>query len=120
MPESILMQYTGNKSVFRDHLFGTRLTWKQGETHAVSLSVVERMEKFPGDFTRVGVSVEEAEEEATEPEATALPLPVANVAIMEKERLIEYAATEFGVRLDARKSRENLMNDVQHLVQGTM
>lgn len=116
------VRYTGSKPVFKDHLFGTGITWEFGQTEEVPAATAVRMLSFGPAFedarkdTSVSIksllttSVEKAD--PTEEELASEP-PLVNLESMTKAQITEFAQGQFGVILDSSLKKDEMIDTVR-------
>jgi hypothetical protein len=109
--EKVAIQYVGKKPVFRDHIFGTRLSWERGGVRFVDASISRQILKHPEFMvsrnTDVPLSLDDLalntdvrDESAGIVETEDFPL--ANLDAMPREQLRQYAKRQFNIDLPER------------------
>lgn len=124
------VRYIGDRDEFRDHLYGSKLIWQQGEAVEVDVEIAikllvhpefedardpeDQLEATPKELLG-GLppkpTVEKTEEEQRE-ELDMEP-PLVNLEGLTKAQLVEYAHRNFGVTLDPAVKKDELIDTVR-------
>lgn len=115
------IKYVGKKEFKADLMYGTNLTWMQGETHLVEDAKANKLcvhtdvwedvtgeEVVPGEtIGNVVIGEVEAEEEQKEEEQD---YPMVNLEGMNRAELAQFAMREFNIEFGARDSKEKMVD----------
>ena len=135
---TVPVQYIGRRESFRDHLFGTGLTFTQGQTRALPVDVARKFLRHDDQFVRGDAgnatqapadtsassddgtreALEQAEREALEAATKENQLQDMYVTIlhMPKDALIDFARNNYRQELDKSKKVGELRDQVRGFV----
>jgi hypothetical protein len=111
------IRYIGIKPEETDHLYGSGLTWKQGEVKPVDVKIARHLLMHP-DVWEDARSKAARKKHPVKAEAPALTkrdktldheLPLANLAYMTKDQMAQYAARNLGQRINPEEMSEAQM-----------
>ena len=139
-PNTVAVQYVGRRESFRDHLYGTGLTFTQGQTRALPPEIARKFLRHLDQFTKAHVDAAEqaqATEPATDsdPDGTKAALELAakdkdeansletqrqdlidTITHMPKAALIEFARNNYRQELDKAQKLDALRDQVRGFV----
>lgn len=135
---TVPVQYIGRRESFRDHLFGTGLTFTQGQTRALPGDVARKFLRHADQFAQAGaedaqqapaaqpVLTDDGTREALEKAALEQQEAAAKenqlqdmyvtIAHMPKDALIEFARNNYRQELDKSKKLGELRDQVRGFV----
>lgn len=130
----VAIQYVGNKSLFKDHLYNSALTFTTGQVRNVNSDLATKLLKHPEfklyvaeshDFTESEQTVDDTavvlanaqiEQEKKDQEQTAVLDEIDVVNQMTKDALIEYAYNKYQQKLNKQNSVATLRTQVAEFV----
>jgi hypothetical protein len=116
MTDTVSVKYIGARAEYTDGAYGTRIQWARGESKMVPADKARQMLKHhdvycPGD-TGAPTPALPAEKDSEE-DVQDLRDSIAN---MSKESVIQYAQTNFNIKMDKRQSVESLRTAATQLI----
>ena len=139
-PNTVAVQYVGRRESFRDHLYGTGLTFSQGQARALPPEIARKFLRHADQFAKAHVDAAEqaqATEPATDsdPDGTIAALDIAakdkdeansletqrqdlidTITHMPKAALIEFARNNYRQELDKAQKLDALRDQVRGFV----
>ena len=130
----VAIQYVGNKSLFKDHLYNSALTFTTGQVRHVNSDLATKLLKHPEfqlyvaeshDFTESEQTVDDTaavlanaqiEQEKKDQEQTAVLDEIDVVNQMTKDALIEYAQNKYQQKLNKQNSVATLRTQVAEFI----
>ena len=137
-PNTVAVQYVGRRESFRDHLYGTGLTFTQGQTRALPPEIARKFLRHADQFAQTDAATLDQATEPTTPtddDGTKAALELAakeqetaaskeqqlqdmydTINTMDKAALEAFARDHYRQELDKRQSLGNLRNQVRGFV----
>ena len=139
-PNTVAVQYVGRRESFRDHLYGTGLTFTQGQTRALPPEIARKFLRHLDQFAKAGddTTVQAPDTEPAtdaDPDGTKAALELAakdkdeansletqrqdlidTITHMPKAALIEFARNNYRQELDKAQKLDALRDQVRGFV----
>ena len=110
--DKIKVKYIGDRTEWRDNLYGSGGVWQHGSVCLVSADAAERLLKHP-EFERADAAKRFVEPEIPDEEEINEEPPLANLESMTKEQMAQYAHRNFGVVLQKKDTAESMRNTIR-------
>lgn len=108
----IAIKYNGPKP-YTDHLYGSKLHWDIGDTREdVPEHIAVKLLRHP-EFEDARKRKTEIKVEPRPREEVDIQPPLVNLEAMTKDQLADYAHRNFGVRLDTKAKKDELVDTVR-------